>query len=70
MVFAEGGKVIVMGGTTSNVNSRTGCRDTQEIFDRDKPSEGWVVENIQENSGCHRSGGRRMWIDCQEYTSL
>ena len=64
VVFTEGSKVFVMGGTTSNINSDTGCRDTQEVFDREHPSEGWVVENIDENVGCHRSEGQRVWIDC------
>ena len=61
--FTEGSKVIVMGGTTSNINSVTGCRDTQEVFDRDKPTAGWVVETIVENVGCHRLS-QRIWIDC------
>ena len=58
-VFTEGSKVIVMGGTTSNINSETGCRETQEVFDREKPSGGWVFVDMEENVGCHRSEGQR-----------
>ena len=30
-VYAEAGKVVVKGGTTSSIHSNTGCRDTQEV---------------------------------------
>ena len=54
VLFTDGSKVIVMGGTTSNINIETGCRDTQEVFDMEQPSGGWLVKNIEENVGCHR----------------
>ena len=31
VVYAEAGKVVVKGGTTSSIHSNTGCRDTQEV---------------------------------------
>ena len=64
VVFTQGSKVIVMGGTTSNIHSDIGCRDTQEVFDREQPSEGWIVEDIEENVGCHRAEGQRVWVEC------
>jgi len=49
----KGNKVIVSGGTTSDISSRTGCRKTQEVFDTCNPSAGWIVEDISENESCH-----------------
>ena len=43
-----------MGGTTSDVNSETGCRDTQEVFDLDNPGIGWQLEDIEDNYSCCR----------------
>ena len=63
VVFAEGGKVIVMGGTTSDINSRTGCRDTQEDFDTNNQSLGWVVEPIEERNTCQISS-QIVTVDC------
>ena len=34
VVYSVGTKVIVTGGTTSNINSDTGCRNTQEVNKR------------------------------------
>ena len=31
VVYSAGTMVIVVGGTTSNINSDTGCRNTQEV---------------------------------------
>ena len=59
----EGRKILVMGGTTSNVNSRTGCRGTQEVFDIDKPEDGWVTEEIEEHRICEGSSGNSI-IQC------
>ena len=59
----ERNKIIVMSGTTSDINSRTGCRTTQEVFDKDKPGEGWIVEDIDEHRICEGSSGNLI-IDC------
>ena len=73
VVFSVGTKVIVAGGTTSNINNDTGCRNTHEVnitsgvffsyfylqvFDREDPSAWWMVEDIEENTGCIRSSQR------------
>ena len=55
VMFLFGRKVVVMGGTTSDVNSKTGCRDTQEVFDLDNPGLGWQREDIEDNHSCYSS---------------
>jgi len=66
VVYAEAGKVVVKGGTTSNIHSNTGCRDTQEVFNKADQSEAWALEDIADNISCRRSS-QRTWtisIDC------
>jgi len=63
VMFLSGRKVVVMGGTTSDVNSKTGCRNTQEVFDLDDPSLGWQLEDCEDNYGCF-SSTEIVSIDC------
>eukprot|EP00092_Neocalanus_flemingeri_P032653 GFUD01035518.1.p1 GENE.GFUD01035518.1~~GFUD01035518.1.p1 ORF type:complete len:204 (-),score=39.33 GFUD01035518.1:64-675(-) len=62
-MFVEGSKVMVLSGVTSDINSRTGCRDTMEIFDTDRPDMGWIMEAMEENSICD-GHSELVYIDC------
>ena len=48
----DGNMVIVRGGTTSAINSKTGCRATQEVYHLDNPWKGWVLEDVEEKDIC------------------
>ena len=65
LLFVEGRKVIVRGGTDSDVNSRTSCRDTQEVYDMDKPNEGWSIEKIEEKNICNGTTQKYLNVNCQ-----
>ena len=56
--------IMVIGGHTSDFESRTGCRDTMEVFDMDNPDEGWRLKNIAENIGCKYEEGERVFVKC------
>ena len=62
VMLVDRGRVVVMGGTTSHVNSGTGCRDTREVL---HPG-GWVVETVQEMDICHTAvtNNQLVVIDC------
>eukprot|EP00092_Neocalanus_flemingeri_P057691 GFUD01068633.1.p1 GENE.GFUD01068633.1~~GFUD01068633.1.p1 ORF type:complete len:340 (-),score=53.41 GFUD01068633.1:121-1140(-) len=64
VMFVAGGKVIVKSGQDSDVNSRTGCRATQEVFDRDNSTEGWVSQHMEENHFCQMPS-QLVTINCQ-----
>jgi len=51
-MFVEGRRVIVRSGVTTDIFSSTGCRDTQEVFHKDKPELGWSIEQIEETKSC------------------
>ena len=55
VMFLSVRQVVVMGGTTSDVDSKTGSRDTQEVFDLDNPGIGWQLEDIEDNYSCYSS---------------
>merc|ERR1739840_62122 len=55
VMFLSGRKVVVKGGTTSDANSNTGYRDTQEVFDLDNPGLGWQREDTDDNYSCYSS---------------
>ena len=63
VMTVSGNMVMVMGGVTSDINSRTGCRDTQEDFDTNNQSLGWVVEPIEERNTCQISS-QIVTVDC------
>ena len=79
VMFVEDTKVIVKSGTTSDIHSKTGCRDTQEVikekevftssyfvfqvFDRDNTTIGWVMEDVEARSICQLSS-QILTIDC------
>ena len=66
IVMLEGRKVVVMGGTTSDPNSQTGCRDTREVFDLESPDNEWSVEPFPQNLGCETKERERLWILCKK----
>merc|ERR1711936_210234 len=51
-MFVEGRRVIVRSGVTTDIFSKTGCRNTQEVFYKDKPELGWSTEQIEETNSC------------------
>eukprot|EP00091_Calanus_sinicus_P003127 TRINITY_DN13289_c0_g1_i1.p1 TRINITY_DN13289_c0_g1~~TRINITY_DN13289_c0_g1_i1.p1 ORF type:complete len:140 (+),score=38.05 TRINITY_DN13289_c0_g1_i1:185-604(+) len=63
VMVVDQGAVIVMSGVTSDVNSNTGCRDTQEVF-HPLYSDGWAVEDIGEVEICHEVDTHVLNIDC------
>ena len=53
-----------MRGATSNVNIETGCRNTKEVIDLDKPDTGWQKKNMEDNNICDVTS-ELAYIDCK-----